>query len=115
VTRFLVNVVAIIIAVYVAEQILPPGSFRDQAGLQGVVVFAVVLGLLNAIVRPIVKVLTCPFYVVTLGLFSLVVNAVMFWLAAQLTHSVEVSNFLIAFVAALIVSVVNLVLGLVFG
>lgn len=112
-TRFVVNVVAIVIAVYVAKQVLPAGDV-SFGGLRNLVIFAVVLGLLNAFVRPVIRLLTCPLALMTLGLFSLIVNAAMFWLAAVLTSQVQVRGFFVAFIAALIVSAVNLVIGILF-
>jgi len=68
-------------------------------------VFAVVLGLLNALVRPILLLITCPFNVLTLGLFTFVVNAVVFWLAAELVPGLDVNGFTGAFVGSLVVTV----------
>jgi putative membrane protein len=107
--RFLVNVLAIVVAVLIAQQLLPDGI--AFATWQGLIIFAVVLALLNAFIRPIVKILTFPITLITFGLFSLIVNALFFWLAATLTREVTVANFLSAFVAALLVSIVNLIIG----
>jgi putative membrane protein len=70
---------------------------------------ALVLGLLNAVVRPLLVVLTLPVTVLTLGLFLFVINAVVFWLAAALLDGFLVRNF----VAALVGSVLYTVLGIV--
>jgi putative membrane protein len=67
-------------------------------------VFAVVLGLLNALIRPILLLVTCPLTILTLGLFMFVVNAVVFWLAAQLVPGVEVNGFLGALIGSLTVT-----------
>jgi putative membrane protein len=95
--------------VLIAQQLLPDGI--AFATWQGLIIFAVVLALLNAFIRPIVKILTFPITLITFGLFSLIVNALFFWLAATLTREVTVANFLSAFVAALLVSIVNLIIG----
>lgn len=71
--------------------------------------FAAVLGLLNAFVRPILLLLALPLTYVTLGLFTLVLNAVVFWLAAQFPVGVAVEGFVGAFVGALVVTVVSFV------
>jgi putative membrane protein len=107
--RFVVNWLAIVVAVYLTTQYLP--GFVGYSSLEGLAVFALVLGVLNAFVRPVVKLLTFPLNILTLGLFSLVINAALFWLAAGLSGSVSVNGFVAAFIAALIVSVVNLVLA----
>lgn len=68
------------------------------------VLFAVVLGLLNALVRPILLLVTCPFTLITLGLFVFVVNAVVFWLAARIVPGIAVHGFLGALVGSLMVT-----------
>jgi putative membrane protein len=77
---------------------------------------AVILGLVNAIVRPILKFLTCPLIILTLGLFVLVVNGVTLWLASAIAVNwfkvgFYVDGPLSAFLGALIVSVVTVVLS----
>jgi putative membrane protein len=67
-------------------------------------VFAVVLGILNALVRPVLLLLTCPITILTLGLFVLVVNAIVFYLAAALVGSVHVDGFLGALYGSLVVT-----------
>lgn len=68
---------------------------------------ALILGLINAIIRPVVKLLALPINLLTLGLFSLVINALMFWLASTVVKGFEVTGFWPAFWGALIMSVVG--------
>lgn len=72
-------------------------------------VFAVVLGLLNAFVRPVLLLLTLPLNLITLGLFTLVINAAIFWLATWFDLGVQVDGFRGAFIGALLVSIVSFV------
>jgi len=77
---------------------------------------AVILGLVNAIVRPLLKFLTCPLIILTLGLFVLVVNSVTLWLASAIAVNwfkvgFYVDGPLSAFLGALIVSVITVVLS----
>lgn len=83
-----------------------------------IAVVAFIFGLANAIIRPILKFLTCPLILLTLGLFTLVINALMLWLTAWISTNVfalgfEVNGFWAAFVGALVVSIVSFVLNLV--
>ncbi|MFD0852342.1 phage holin family protein [Actinomadura adrarensis] len=92
-------------------------SFADQAlTLLGV---AVIFGLVNAIIKPIVKTLGCALYVLTLGLFGLVVNALLMlltgWLAGELDIPFTVDGFWPAFAGAIVVGVVGWVLDLLIG
>lgn len=76
---------------------------------------ALVLGLANAIVRPLVVLLTLPLTIVTLGLFLLVVNAAMFGLAAALVPGFRVRTVGAAFLGSILLSVFNLVIAFIFG
>ena len=104
--RFLIRVAAVALAVLAAGALFPD-QIRVSGGLEAVLVFAVVLGLLNAFVRPILLLFTLPINLLTLGLFTLVINALLFWVAANLLPGVEVTGFLGAFVGALTVSAVS--------
>jgi len=71
---------------------------------------AIVFGLVNAVIKPIAKVLTFPITLVTLGLFTLVVNATMLGLTAWLTDAFDVDGFWPALLGAIVISVVSWVL-----
>ena len=78
-------------------------------------VMAVILGLVNAVIRPLLKFLSCPLIVLTLGLFVLVINGITLWLASSIAvrwfHvGFHVDSFGAAFLGALIVSIVSMVL-----
>lgn len=72
------------------------------------------LTLFNMFIKPIVNILTLPINIVTLGLFSLVINGVLFWYLGTLIKGFEVTTFTAAFVGALLVSIINWVLKKVF-
>jgi putative membrane protein len=76
---------------------------------------ALILGLVNALIRPIMVVLTLPLTIVTFGLFLLVVNALMFWLMAAFVPGIKVERFGSAFFGALLLAVLNLIVGWVAG
>jgi putative membrane protein len=71
---------------------------------------AFVIGLLNAVVRPILVVLTLPVTVVTLGLFLFVINALMFWAASGVLEGFQVRGFVAALVGSLIYSLIGIVI-----
>ncbi len=75
---------------------------------------ALMLGLLNAFIRPVLLLLSLPFIIFTLGFFILIVNTLLFWFVSNLVPGFEVSGFWQAFFAALIVSIVNWALSSVF-
>ncbi len=103
--RFLLRLLFNALAVLLASNL-----FRDALrvdSLEAALLFAFVLGLLNAFLRPILLLLSLPLTLVTLGLFTLVVNAVIFWVASLFPVGVAVSGFGGAFLGALVVSVVS--------
>ncbi|MEJ5989488.1 phage holin family protein [Ramlibacter sp. PS3R-8] len=71
---------------------------------------ALVIGLLNAVVRPVLVVLTLPVTVVTLGLFLFVINALMFWAAAGVLDGFQVRDFVAALVGSLIYTLIGVVI-----
>jgi putative membrane protein len=98
---------------------LVPGIYvEDQNAWAAVALMAVIFGLVNALIRPLVRFLTCLINVITLGLFTLVVNALMLWLsgwiAQQLNVGFRVDGFIAAFLGALLISFVSFVLSLFF-
>jgi putative membrane protein len=112
--RWLITAIALIAAVYIVPGIDVLGS----NGFVAVAVMAIVLGLVNAFIRPFMKFLSCGLIILTLGLFTLVINAAMFLLASWITdtflhYGLTVhGSFLTAFLAALVVSVVSWVLNM---
>jgi putative membrane protein len=110
VRRFVLRVLVTTGAVLVLNQLAPNLiKITSSQPLVAVLVFAVILGVLNAFLRPILLLLTLPLNLLTLGLFTLVVNAIVFWLASLVQGGVQVADFGAAFLAALFVSVVSFV------
>lgn len=100
--RILLGALALLL---VAEVV--PGISVD--GLYPAVIAAIVLGLLNGIVRPILVILTLPVTIVTLGLFIFVINAALFLFAASFIAGFSVSGFWVALLGSVLVSVVTTV------
>jgi putative membrane protein len=103
--KWLVNAMALFVVVNVVAGI---SVERWQTLLVG----ALALGLLNAFFRPILMLLTLPINVLTLGLFTLIINGLIFYLAAWMIKGFYVAGFWNAFVAALVFSVVSFLLNL---
>ena len=100
-TGFLLRVAIVALGLWLATQILPGLYFESAGTLLGA---ALLLGIVNAIVRPIAVVLTLPLTLLTLGLFLLVINAAMLGLVALLLSGFQISGFWTAVGASLIVS-----------
>ena len=81
--KFLIRVVVNAIAIWITASILPGIQVIDN-DLGTLLIIGLIFGIVNALIRPIVMLLTCPAVILTLGLFILVINGLMFWLAAAL-------------------------------
>jgi putative membrane protein len=111
--RWLINGVALYMASELVQGIDLVGGWEVLAAM------ALIFGLVNALIRPILKLLTCPLIILTLGLFTLVINALMLMLASWLGRTFGlgfyVEGFWPAFWGALVISVVSFVLTLLIG
>lgn len=110
--RWGISVAALFLAAWMVPGIQVEGNAWVVFG-----VMAVILGLVNAVVRPILKLLTCPLIILTLGAFLLVINGLSLWIASWLAVRVfhvgfYVNGFVAAFLGALVVSIVSVILSL---
>ena len=105
VLRIFVNAVALWAAAGLVPRIELDGSFT------GVFTVAIIFGLVNALIRPIVRLLSLPLVLLTLGLFTLVTNALMLMLTDLLSGALMVTGFPAAFWGALLVSITSLLLS----
>ncbi|MFF4958003.1 phage holin family protein [Streptomyces sp. NPDC001222] len=116
VVKTIANAGALAVAVWVLDKITLTGSGTGKK-VGTLIVVALIFGLVNVLVKPIVKVLTFPLFILTLGLITLVVNALMLlltsWVAGKLNLSFHVEGFWTAVLGALIISIVSWALHLV--
>jgi putative membrane protein len=119
--KFLLRVIINAVAIWLATQLLSGlevvGGDSTTARVLVFLVLALVFGIVNAVVKPIVKVVAFPVYVLTLGLFTLVVNALMLmltgWLSEQTQYGLRIDSFGTAVLGALIISIVSFLLSIV--
>lgn len=111
--RWFINGVALYMAAELVRGIDVKGGWLALAAM------ALIFGLVNALIRPVLKLLTCPLIILTLGLFTLVINALMLmlasWLGRQLGIGFYVAGFWPALWGALVISVVSFLLTLLIG
>jgi len=109
--RWVINAIALFLAVY-----LVPGV-NLQGGWVSIIWLALIFGLINAFLRPLLKLLTCPLIFLTLGLFTLLINTFLFWLTSQVGQAFgigfTIEGFWPAFLGGLVVTVVSVVLSLI--
>jgi putative membrane protein len=109
--RWLIAVIALVVATWVVPDISVDGDAWIAFG-----VMAVVLGLVNAVIRPILRLLTLPITAMTIGLFLFVINGITLWLSAWIVDEVfelgfQIDGLLPAILGSIIVSLVSIVLS----
>jgi putative membrane protein len=119
---FVIRVLITAAAMLVATWVLPGIEVTAGTTLHKVatlLVVALIFGVINAVLKPIIKVLGCFFYIITLGLIGLVVNALLLWLtswvAGKLDLPFHITGFWPAFWGAIIIGVVSWLLGITLG
>lgn len=105
--KWLVNIVALFVVIHTVAGV-------SAANSNVVIVAALIIGLLNAFLKPVLILLTLPLTIVSLGLFTLIINAFMFYLASKFVAGFTVAGFWSAFWAALLFSVISFILNLIF-
>ena len=103
VARWLLSAAALLLVAYLYAGV-------EVRSFGAALLAALLIGLLNTVVRPLLVVLTLPATVLTLGLFLFVINALMFWAAASLIEGFQVRGFLAALVGSLIYSLMGVVI-----
>ena len=110
--RWVVGAAALFLTVKLGEMIHIGLSMKPGAeGIGAAFIFIALLTLVNAIIRPIVSLFTAPLNCLTLGLFSFVVNALMFWLASKADVGIIVKDFWAALFGSVVLSVISGVLN----
>ncbi|MBF2062827.1 MAG: phage holin family protein [Calothrix sp. C42_A2020_038] len=102
---WLIAAISLLITAYIV-----PGFQFDSFGTAAVA--ALILGLVNAFVRPVIFIFTLPLTIVTLGLFLFVINAFMLWFVGILTPGFIITGFIPALLASIILTIVSTILGL---
>jgi len=104
IVRWIVGAVAVWLTVQIGQAI---GLGLGWRGFLPALIFILGLAIVNALIRPIVRLLTLPLNCLTFGLFALVVNALLFWLTAQVTHGIVVSGFWAALFGSVVLSLLS--------
>ncbi len=116
-TKFILRLCINAIALYLAALLLPGIALNGEP--VSILWLALIFGLVNALLRPLISILTCPLIILTLGLFTLVINTFLFWLTSVIGQSFGIMLSISdpvwwnAFLGGLVVSVVSVVLTLI--
>src|SRR5512142_201950 len=114
-TRFILRWAINAVAIFLAIRFVPGISL--QSGWTSVIWLALIFGLVNAFLRPLLSLLTCPLIILTLGLFTLLINTFLFWLTGQIGQlfgiGITMDGLLPAFLGGVVVTVVSVVLTMI--
>ncbi len=117
VIRLIINAIGLYVATHFVQGVAFYGDQSTTAYWGTVLAVALIFGVVNALVRPVLEVLTCPLLILTLGLFTFIINALMLaltgWVAEQLKLGFRVEGFWAALVGAIVISIVSFALTLV--
>ena len=105
---FILRIIIVAFTIFLVS-LLMPGVHVEN--FWSAIIFSIVLGLINAFIRPLISLLTLPIKILTLGLFSLVINAFLFWIVTLFVPGVEVDSIIATFLAALIVWLVSVIVN----
>lgn len=103
--RIALRVIINAAALWVAARLIDGITLSEE--ISSILLVAIIFGLVNAFVRPVVMVITFPALILTLGLFTLVINAAMLGATAWLTDALAISGFVAAFLGALVITLVS--------
>ncbi|HWP61114.1 MAG TPA: phage holin family protein [Candidatus Paceibacterota bacterium] len=99
--RYLGTVAAVLITVYLVPGISAPGGWIS------IFLLALVWSAISLVIKPVLQILALPITILTFGIFSLILNALLFWLAAAIVPGFTVSGFLSAFLGAIVLSILT--------
>ncbi|MDX1377338.1 MAG: phage holin family protein [Anaerolineales bacterium] len=116
-TKFILRLLINAVALFLAVQIVP--GINLESDMLSFLWLALIFGLVNALVRPILQFMTCALIILTLGLFTLVINTFLFWLTSVIGQSVGIALIISdpvwwnAFLGGLVVSIVSVVMTMI--
>ncbi|MAT99759.1 MAG: hypothetical protein CL608_21680 [Anaerolineaceae bacterium] len=113
--RFLIRLVVNAVAIWAAVELVPGLNYVGSTA--SLLLVALVFGIINALVRPLLLLLTCPFIILTLGLFVLIINTIMLsltvWLSGIFDLGLTSTGFWATFLGALVISIVSSLINLI--
>lgn len=109
--KLLINWFVSALALFIVSRLVP-GFHLD--GFGAALIASILIGLVNALIKPLLLLLTLPINVLTLGLFTLVINALLLLLASSFSPGFTIDNFATAFVSSILLSLVSTILHIIF-
>ncbi|MCW2882603.1 MAG: rane protein of unknown function [Sphaerisporangium sp.] len=120
--KIIIKILIVAAALWAATRLIPGITVSGSTSVKTagtLIAVALIFGLVNAVLKPIIRTFGCAFYVLTLGLFALIVNALLLlltsWIAEQLKLPFHVSGFWAAFLGAILVGLISWILDMLLG
>lgn len=110
--KLVINVISSVIGLFLVIKFVPGVSFEGSLWL--IVLFGSMLGLVNSFIKPVLKILTLPLNILTLGLFGLVLNLFLVWLIIDVLSTIELTGLTPLIFTTLIIWAIHLIIGLIF-
>lgn len=110
-TELIIRILTNAVALYIAGQLVP-GFSVVNGDFTVLVTAGFVFGMINSFVKPVLKLLALPVIVLSLGLFTILINVAMLYLLDYFVAAVRIDSFIAAFLATIVISLVNLFIGL---
>ncbi len=98
--ELIINVLALFVVAYIV-----PGF--ELSGLQVTIVTAIVIGVVNTFIRPVLQIIALPFSILTLGITAFLINVALLWLVAAVVPGFEIANFVTAAIASIVLALVS--------
>jgi len=102
--KWFINALVLMVIPYIVPGVTVESFFTA-------LIVAVVLALVNALIKPVLIIFTLPINILTLGLFTLVINGLMFWMVSTIVKGFNITNFTAAFFAALVYSIISMLIS----
>lgn len=109
--KFILRFIILAVTIFVLSKFVTGFSITSLHPIYTIVISALLLTILHVFIKPVLRFFTMPINIVTLGLFSIVVNALLLWVVAWYVDGFGIQNFMTALISALIISIVNFVFG----
>ena len=107
--RFIAQILVNALAIFLADYLLP--GFIFEGDIITLIIAGLILGLINAFIRPILRILSAPLIILSLGLFIVIINIIMLWVLEYLVSDLTIIGFWSYFWGVLIISLVNMFFG----
>lgn len=108
--KLIIQILTNAVAIYIAAQLVPGFGLQND-GFVVLLTAGFIFGLINFFIKPVLKLLSAPFVLLTFGLFTILINVAMLYLLDYFVDAVEISGFMAALLATIVISAVNFFIG----